>query len=115
MNPITELQITYAEIDHEQMIDENRSWKPIFAEGGTDDSSVFVGFYAGDSPSVGEELEYTSGYIEEAFWVYKTDYTISDLKEGLISPNDLIFELKEEQPNIEIAGICKYVRNLSTE
>ena len=116
VNPITELNISLYEIDSSQQIDETRKWSPVL-EGDIDpDQAVFVGFYAGDSPPVAEEIEYTDdGYGEEAFWVYKTEFTIKDLLNGDITPQELIKDVMEEQPHIEIAGLCKYVRDIPPE
>ena len=109
-SPITKLMITLSDIDSIQKIDKNRAWSPIM-DGDIDESqAVFVGFYAGDSPPVGDELEYDI-YPDEIFWVYKTDYTIQDLMDDTVTPQELFREIEEEQPNIEVAGLCKYVRN----
>ena len=115
-NIINELNISLFEIDSPQQIDETRKWAPIL-EGEIDPSgAVFVGFYAGDSPPIAHDLEYTGDpYVEEAFWVYKTEYTVKDLLDGNVSPQELIKDVMEEQPNIEIAGLCKYVRDIPPE
>lgn len=115
MDAITGLSISLTEIDRVQEIDENRRWTPIFGGREADPTQhVFVGFYAGESPEAGEELEYTTlGIEQESFWVYKTPWTVQELKDGIITPQDLIADLQEEQPNIEIAGLCKYERDTS--
>ena len=115
-NIITELNISAHSIDTSQIIDENRMWSPILEGDPDSDQAVFVGFYAGDSPPMAGEIEYTeAGWEEEAFWVYKTDYTVKELLDADITPQELIKDVMEEQPNIEIAGLCRYVRNTPTE
>ena len=113
---VTELNIAMHEIDAPQIIDENRMWSPILEGDINPDQAVFIGFYAGDSPPLAGEIEYTEkGLEEEAFWVYKTDYTVKELLEADVTPQELIEDLMEEQPNIEIAGLCRYVRNIPPE
>jgi hypothetical protein len=112
-NTITRLSISLSEIDRAQEIDQDREWSPIFDGREVDpEQKVFIGFLKGDSPPLGDEVEYT-GYMpgEEAFWVYKTSYTVEELELGIITPKELIEELKQEQPNIEIVGLCKYTKN----
>ena len=116
INPITELYISKYSIDIRQKIDDTRAWCPIFDSNPIiEDQYVFIAFKAGESGSE-ETVEYKEeGLGEEAFWVYKTDYTVNDLLEGFITPGELINELEEEQPNIEIVGLCKYVRDIPSK
>jgi hypothetical protein len=116
-NAVIDLSISLSEIDRAQEIDQDREWAPIHDGREPDpEQHVFIGFRAGDSPPREVEVEYT-GYMpeEEAFWVYKTPYTVEELESGIITPKELITELEEEQPNIEVVGLCKYVRNKTSE
>ena len=117
MDVITKLNITLSDIDVAQKIDSHREWRPIMQDLDESDmdKAVFVGFYSGDSPPTAEEIEYVDLIGTEAFWVYKTDYTIQDLSDGFVTPQELFKDVMEEQPNIEVAGLCKYVRNISPE
>lgn len=117
IDPITRLSVSLSSIDSAQRIDVNREWAPInIDQDAGSDQFVFIGFYAGDSPPLAGEIEYTDvRFKEEAFWVYKTDYTIAELLDDDITPQELFNELMEEQPNIEIAGLCKYVRDIPPE
>lgn len=115
MDVITELNISLNEIDERQKIDGNREWRPVLDELDEDeyDQAIFIGFRAGDSPPMAGEVEYEDPFTE-TLWVYKSEYTVKDLMEGEVTPQELIRELQEEQPNIEVVGLCKYVRNIST-
>ena len=116
IDPITALSINIADVSHRQKIDRDRSWNPVMDGDYESDQRVFIGFYAGDSPPMGDELEYDPTIPNrEVFWVYKTNWTIQELRDGEITPAELFEELEEEQPNIEIAGLCKYVRNKTSE
>lgn len=116
MNPITEMNISLHEIDARQEIDRTRAWYPILDE--LDESqygnAVFVGFRAGDSPSMAADVEYEDPFTE-TLWVYKTRYTIKELIDGDISPQELFEEIEFKQPNIEVVGLAKYVRDLSPD
>jgi hypothetical protein len=117
MDVITELNISLNEIDERQKIDETREWRPILDELNEDeyDNAVFIGFRAGDSPPLAGEVEYEAERaFTETLWVYKSEYTIRDLMEGEVTPQELMQEVEEEQPNIEVVGLAKYVRNIST-
>ena len=114
-SPITKLMISLSDVDAINQIDEKRSWQPIMSGEDYDESqAVFIGFYAGESPAVDGEIEYDD-FGDEVFWVYKTDYTIGDLLNDEVTPQELFKELEEEQPNIEVAGLCRYVRNIPPE
>lgn len=111
-NFISELLISFSDIDSPQKIDENRQWRGVMDGKSDPNQAVFVAFYAGDSPPAAAEIQYED--MEETFWVYKTDYTVQELKDGVTTPQALFEELMFEQPNIEVAGLCKYVRDISS-
>lgn len=115
MDAITKLNISLSDIDVAQKIDSQREWRPIMQDLDESDMdrAIFIGFYSGDSPPTAEEIEYVDFIGTETFWVYKTDYTIQDLSDGLVTPQELFKDIMEEQPNIEIAGLCKYERDVN--
>lgn len=107
---LVDLKISMADIDKRQRIDDTRQWRGIMDGEASPDQYVFVGFFIGESPEREGEIEEDDR--GEIMWVYKSNYTVVELKEGLVTPEEIIQEIAEEQPNIEIAGLCKYVRDL---
>lgn len=113
INPIQYLSITLYDIDRVYDIDETRQWQPLMYGDIDFNQRIFVGFYAGESAKP-DDIEYDS-IGREVLWVYKTPYTLIDILEGEITPAEILYEVAQEQPNIEIIGLCKYVRDIPIE